>query len=180
MNHEDLIDLVKKITSKRKYGLVWESEKTREIFHDQIQTCFPVLQEVLSNSFSNNELIGSNILIEGDNYFALSILRQTHAGLIDFIYIDPPYNTGNNDFKYNDQFVDREDTYRHSKWLSFMHKRLEIARDLLSEEGIIFASIGDDEQANLKLLLDEIFGENNFIGCIPRLAKTQAYRILRQ
>ena len=174
MNQEELIDLVKKLRSKRKYGLVWERDKTREIFDSRSLNSYPILRENSKNSFSSKKNSEDNILIEGDNYFALSILRNTHSGSIDFIYIDPPYNTGNNDFKYNDQFVDREDTYRHSKWLAFMYKRMEIARDLLSDEGVIFVSIGDDEQANLKLLLDEIFGENNFVGCIPRLAKTSS------
>ena len=82
------------------------------------------------------------------------------------MYFDPPYNTGNKDFKYNDSFVDREDSYRHSKWLSFMDKRLRIAKRLLSEKGVIFISIDDNEQAQLKLLCDEIFGRNNFIGNI--------------
>ncbi|MCW1007143.1 DNA methyltransferase, partial [Streptococcus anginosus] len=82
----------------------------------------------------------------------------THAGKIDVIYIDPPYNTGNNDFIYNDKIVDKNDGYSHSKWLSFMSKRLEIAQNLLSETGVIFISIDDNEQAQLKLLCDEVFG----------------------
>ena len=80
---------------------------------------------------------------------------------MDVIYIDPPYNTGNKDFKYNDRFVDREDSYRHSKWLSFMHKRLRLAKRLLADTGVIFISIDDNEQAQLKLLCDEVFGEQN-------------------
>ncbi|RYG17575.1 MAG: site-specific DNA-methyltransferase, partial [Chitinophagaceae bacterium] len=106
----------------------------------------------------------NHILIEGDNLHALTALSFTHEGRIDVIYIDPPYNTGNKDFKYNDTFVDREDSFRHSKWLSFMHKRLEIAKRLLSEKGVIFISIDDNEQAQLKMLSDEVFGEINFIG----------------
>lgn len=106
----------------------------------------------------------NHILIEGDNLHALTALSFTHKGMIDVIYIDPPYNTGNKDFKYNDRFVDKEDSYRHSKWLSFMHKRLEIAKKLLSEKGVIFISIDDNEQAQLKLMCDEVFLENNFIG----------------
>ncbi len=102
----------------------------------------------------------NHILIEGDNLHALTALTFTHEGAIDVIYIDPPYNTGNKDFKYNDSFVDREDSYRHSKWLSFMHKRLEIAKRLLSDKGVIFISIDDNEVAQLKILCDEIFGEN--------------------
>lgn len=107
--------------------------------------------------------VPNHILIEGDNLHALTALTFTHEGKIDVIYIDPPYNTGNKDFKYNDRFVDREDSYRHSKWLSFMHKRLQIAKKLLSDDGIIFISIDDNEHAQLKLLCDEVFGEVNFV-----------------
>jgi adenine-specific DNA-methyltransferase len=111
------------------------------------------------------EAAPNHILIEGDNLHALTALTFTHEGKIDVIYIDPPYNTGNKDFKYNDSFVDREDTYRHSKWLSFMHKRLEIAKMLLSEKGMILISIDDIEYSQLKLLMDEVFN-HNFINSI--------------
>lgn len=105
----------------------------------------------------------NHTLIEGDNLHALTALTFTHENNIDVIYIDPPYNTGNKDFKYNDSFVDREDSYRHSKWLSFMDKRLRIAKRLLSDKGVIFISIDDNEQAQLKMLCDEVFGEENFL-----------------
>ncbi|MEI6138359.1 MAG: site-specific DNA-methyltransferase [Mariniphaga sp.] len=108
----------------------------------------------------------NHILIEGDNLHALTALTFTHEGKIDVIYIDPPYNTGNKDFKYNDSFVDREDSYRHSKWLSFMDKRLRLAKRLLSDKGVVFISIDDNEQAQLKLLCDEIFSEINCLGPI--------------
>ena len=110
--------------------------------------------------------VPNHILIEGDNLHALTALTFTHEGKIDVIYIDPPYNTGNKDFKYNDRFVDKEDSYRHSKWLSFMHKRLLIAKRLLSDKGVIFISIDDNEQAQLKMLCDSIFSEFNGIGPI--------------
>lgn len=131
-------------------------------------------------SFINDDKRHRNVLIEGENYHALKILGYTHAGKIDVIYVDPPYNTGNNDFVYNDDFaeealddedgsekpnyVDSEDPYRHSKWLSFMHRRLILARELLSERGVIFMSIDDNEFAQLKLLCDGIFGEKNFVA----------------
>ncbi|MGZ8908275.1 MAG: DNA methyltransferase, partial [Methylobacter sp.] len=99
----------------------------------------------------------SNLIIEGDNFDALRYLRMTHAGKIKCIYIDPPYNTGNRDFIYNDHFVDKEDAYRHSKWLEFMYRRLQLARDLLAEDGVIFVSIGEEEQAPLTLLMDQVF-----------------------
>ena len=112
-----------------------------------------------------------HLLIEGDNYHGL--LALAHAKVkVDIIYIDPPYNTGNKDFIYNDDFtndptpVGHDDPHRHSKWISFMKKRLELAKKLLSEEGVIFVSIDDNEQAYLKVLMDEIFGENNFIAPI--------------
>jgi adenine-specific DNA-methyltransferase len=105
-----------------------------------------------------------HLLIEGDNLPALTALSYTHEGTIDVIYIDPPYNTGNKDFKYNDRFVDKEDPYRHSKWLSFMHKRLLIAKRLLKNTGVIFISIDDNEQAQLKLLCDEVYGEQSFVA----------------
>lgn len=106
----------------------------------------------------------NHIIIEGDNLVSLTTLAYTHAGKIDVIYIDPPYNTGNRDFVYNDDYVDRDDAYRHSKWLSFMAKRLKIAKKLLSDRGVIFISIDDNEQANLKLLCDEIFGRKNLLA----------------
>lgn len=106
----------------------------------------------------------NHILIEGDNLEALATLAYTHEGKIDIIYIDPPYNTGNNDFIYNDSYVDKEDSYRHSKWLSFMSRRLRIAKKLLSDYGVIFISIDDNEQADLKILCDSIFMPSNFCG----------------
>lgn len=123
----------------------------------------PVLVEVPERAILSDDAEAPNhILIEGDNLEALTALSYTHAGKIDVIYIDPPYNTGNKDFIYNDSFVDKEDGYRHSKWLSFMNKRLKIAKNLLSEKGVIFISCDDNEQAPLKMLCDEIFGEANF------------------
>ncbi|MBU4057037.1 site-specific DNA-methyltransferase [Patescibacteria group bacterium] len=103
------------------------------------------------------------MLIEGDNYHALSVLNYTHAGKIDVIYIDPPYNTGNKDFVFNDHYIDKEDGYRHSMWLSFMEKRLKLAKNLLKNDGVIFISIDDNEVAQLKLLMDnsDLFGEDN-------------------
>jgi adenine-specific DNA-methyltransferase len=107
-----------------------------------------------------------NFLLEGDNLVSLQLLEKTHKGKIDVIYIDPPYNTGNKDFIYDDDFVDTEDSYRHSKWLSFIKPRLILAKRLLSETSAIFISIDDNEQCNLKLLCDGIFGERNYIGNI--------------
>lgn len=128
-------------------------------------TLFDNNNDNLDNKDNNDNPLPppNHILIEGDNLHALTALTFTHEGQIDVMYFDPPYNTGNKDFKYNDSFVDREDSYRHSKWLSFMDKRLRIAKRLLSEKGIIYISINDIEQAQLKLTCDSIFGEENFI-----------------
>lgn len=154
--------LLELLRTHKKYGLVWEDkpEDVEERLRDQL----PVLIEDTSMRLTDGgDDAPNHILIEGDNLEALTTLAYTHAGKIDVIYIDPPYNTGNKDFIYNDSYVDSEDTYRHSKWLSFMHKRLRIAKKLLSDRGVIFISIDDNEQANLKLLCDEVFGEKNFI-----------------
>jgi adenine-specific DNA-methyltransferase len=154
--------LINLVNTKKKYGLVWE-DKPEEV-EEQLRENLPVLQEIKEKAIINGEEHPNHILIEGDNLHALTALTFTHEGKIDVIYIDPPYNTGNKDFKYNDSFVDKEDSYRHSKWLSFMNKRLRIAKRLLSEKGVIFISIDDYEQATLKLLCDDIFNEMNFVG----------------
>lgn len=161
--------LINLVNTKKKYGLVWEDKP--EDVEEQLRENLPVLKEVKERAIINGEEYPNHILIEGDNLHALTALTFTHEGKIDVIYIDPPYNTGNKDFKYNDTFVDKEDSYRHSKWLSFMSKRLEISKRLLSDTGIIFVSIDDNEQANLKLLLDDVFGEMNFVSSVPRVAK---------
>jgi adenine-specific DNA-methyltransferase len=137
------------------------------------QQKLPVLTEVSGKSITTNENEPTHILIEGDNFHSLSVLSYTHKDKIDIIYIDPPYNTGNKtEWKYNDQYVDGNDNYRHSKWLNMMGKRLELAKDLIKPGGSIFLSIGDDEVANLKLLCDKILGVNNFITVMSRIAKT--------
>lgn len=144
------------------YGLVWEDKP--EDVEERLRNELPVLIEDKERALTDAGPDAPNhILIEGDNLEALATLAYTHAGKIDVIYIDPPYNTGNKDFCYNDLIVDTEDSFRHSKWLSFMAKRLRIAKRLLSSEGIIFISIDDNEYSNLKLLCDEIFGSSNFI-----------------
>ncbi len=159
------IDRLKKELKKRKkYGLVWE-DKSEEV----IEICkkkLPVLKEVKNKEIVTDKDKPVNLLIEGDNYHALSVLNYTHAKKVDVIYIDPPYNTGNKDFIFNDHYVDREDAYRHSKWLAFMAKRLQLAKNLLKDTGVILISIDDNEVAQLKLLMDnpDFFGENNFVA----------------
>ena len=162
LTSEEKASLVELLRSQKKYGLVWE-DKPEEI-ETRLVDELPVLTEVPERAIvSESPDAPNHILIEGDNLEALTALAYTHEGKIDVIYIDPPYNTGNKDFVYNDSFVDREDGYRHSKWLSFMNKRLQIAKSLLSSGGVIFISIDDNEQAQLKMLCDEIFGSSNFI-----------------
>ena len=140
--------LLSLVNEQKKYGLVWE-DKPEEV-EAQLQEQLPVLTEVVGRAIISDDADAPNhILIEGDNLHALTALSYTHVGKIDVIYIDPPYNTGNKDFVYNDSFVDKEDGYRHSKWLSFMKKRLDLAHHLMSDKGIIFISIDDNEQAQL-------------------------------
>lgn len=162
--------LINLVNTKKKYGLVWE-DKPEEV-EEQLRENLPVLKEVKDKAIINGEEHPNHILIEGDNLHALTALTFTHEGKIDVIYIDPPYNTGSKeDFIYNDHYVDKEDAFRHSKWLSFMQRRLKLAKVLLKEDGVIFCSIGDDEISQLTLLFNEIFFEENKLGVISRLAK---------
>ena len=174
LTNDEKSELIKLLRSQKKYGLVWEDKP--EDAEQRMVNEQPVLVEVPERAILSDDAEAPNhILIEGDNLEALTALSYTHAGKIDVIYIDPPYNTGNKDFSYNDTFIDRENGYRHSMWLSFMDKRLEISKDLLSSRGTIFISIDDNELSQLKLLCDEIFGERNFIACpVRRRRKSQA------
>ena len=162
LTNEEKSELLGLLRKQKKYGLVWEDKP--EDVEERLRDELPVLVEDTSKALISTETDAPNhILIEGDNLEALTTLAYTHEGKIDVIYIDPPYNTGNKDFVYNDKFVDKEDSYRHSKWLSFMSKRLRIAKQLLSDKGMIFISIDDNEQAQLKLLCNDLFGEKNFV-----------------
>lgn len=192
MNSNDRANLIKRINTlegltdkersallgllreNKTYGLVWEDnpEDVEERLRDEL----PILTEVPERAIISEDKDAPNhILIEGDNLEALATLAYTHEGKIDIIYIDPPYNTGNKDFIYNDSYVDKEDSYRHSKWLSFMSRRLKIAKKLLSDCGVIFISIDDNELAQLRLICDEIFSNKNLVGCIPRLTSPQRF-----
>lgn len=170
LSDDEKSSLLALLNEQKRYGLVWEDKE--EDVEKQLQDELPVLLEVEDKRLPLVEGAPNHILIEGDNLHALTCLSYTHEGAIDVIYIDPPYNTGNRDFVYNDHYIDSEDDYRHSKWLSFMSKRLRLARRLLSDSGVIFISIDDNEQAALKLLCDEIFGENNFVGMVTRATGT--------
>lgn len=160
---EERTALLGLLAESKPYGLVWEDKP--EDVEERLRNELPVLRELPERALISPDPAAPNhILIEGDNIEALSTLAYTHEGKIDVIYIDPPYNTGNKDFVYNDSYVEKEDAYRHSKWLSFMAKRLRIAKTLMSERGVIFISIDDNEQAQLKLLCDEVFGEGNLVA----------------
>lgn len=156
-------EIESELTSK-KYGLVWE-EHTEKV-DEQIKHNVPVFTEVEDKIITSDETLPYNFLLEGDNLHSLKLLEKTHKGKIDLIYIDPPYNTGNEDFVYDDKYINEEDGFRHSKWISFMNERLRIARNLLSQEGAIFIQINDIEFAQLKMLCDDIFGEENFLNII--------------
>ncbi len=156
-----LSDLEKDVNGK-KYGLIFEEH--REEIDEVLDTHTPVLTEDNNLFINNGEHM--NFLIEGDNLASLKLLQKTHRNSIELIYIDPPYNTGHKDFIYDDCYVDTEDNFRHSKWISFMSKRLEIARSLLSEKGVIFIQISDIELSTLRLICDYIFGEENFLNII--------------
>ena len=157
------INQIEKELTSKKYGLVWEEHE--EEVDVKMQTHIPVFSEV-----KEREIIGNpdseeyNFLLEGDNLHSLKLLEKTHRGKIDVIYIDPPYNTGGKDFRYDDSFVDVLDGFRHSKWISFIEKRLQIAKQLLTTGGCIFISIDDNEQAQLKLICDDILGAENFVA----------------
>lgn len=135
-------------------------------------------------SLTDKVSLHDNLIIQGDNLKALKALLPTYSGKVKCIYIDPPYNTGNEKWVYNDNVnspmiqewlgstVDKEDLTRHDKWLCMMMPRLKLLRELLSEDGAIFISIDDNEQHRLRNLLDEIFGEDNFVSVFPWRKRT--------
>ena len=155
LNREELLQLLaaRDRRDATRFGLVWEAN---EIERDK----------ALNSDFVALDLVSElcvgvapwrNLLIEGDNFDALRYLRMAFAGQVKCILIDPPYNTGNSDFIYNDRFVGKEDAWRHSTWLEYMYRRLSIARDLLSKDGVIFVHIGEDEVHRLGCLMDRLF-----------------------
>ncbi|MBF0714157.1 site-specific DNA-methyltransferase [Gemella sp. GH3] len=156
--------------NEKKYGLVWERhiEKVDEMLEHNI----PVFCEDRQRKIVADEDDGYNFLLEGDNLHSLKLLEKTHKGKIDVIYIDPPYNTKNKEFIYEDKIIGLDDYYRHSKWLSFIHERLKIAKNLLNEKGFILISIDENEFAQLKLLCDDIFGDMNYLTTFIRKTKS--------
>ena len=136
LSNDEKSALIELLKTHKKYGLIWE-DKPEEV-EERLRDELPVLTEVKERAIISDAPDAPNhILIEGDNLEALTALSYTHSGKIDVIYIDPPYNTGKKDFKYNDSYVDAEDSFRHSKWLSFMNKRLTLAKSLLSDKGVL-------------------------------------------
>lgn len=156
---EDIKDLeeIQKLLSTKKYGLIWEEHA--EKFEEDMKGTIPVFVENNKKKiYDDNASSNFNFLLEGDNLHSLHLLEKTHKEKIDVIYIDPPYNTGAKDWRYNNDYVDGNDAYRHSKWLSFMEKRLRIARTLLkSQTGVLIIAIDDYEIANTLGLLENLF-----------------------
>ncbi len=183
---EKLLSEVKNLRGKDKYGLYWDLNATTEGEENVIKECqtfFPVLDAIedgkglkhltqfapqQSDLFDNpNKPQPTHLLIEGDNYHALNALLYTHRKAVDLIYIDPPYNTGEKDFRYNDNFVDKENGDRHTLWLSFMKTRLELGKELLKDTGVIAIHIDENEFDDLNLLLKKhIFSEECYLGFI--------------
>ena len=166
------LSMIENELTKKKYGLIWEEHEER--VDKELETKIPTFEEVKDKEIISNPNDKFNFLLEGDNLHSLYLLEKTYKERIDLIIIDPPYNTGINDFIYNDCYIDNDDGYKHSKWLSFMEKRLKIAHSLLSDNGYIFININDIEVAQLKLLCDDIFGEDNFVNIISVKMKNNA------
>ena len=135
----------------KKFGLVWEDKPEKVVEISKME--LPVLEEVKERAVQQKDLATANLILEGDNYHSLSALNYTHSGKIDFIYIDPPYNTGARDWRYNNDYVDDTDAFRHSKWLSFMAHRIKLAKNLLADDGVICVTIDDYEMPRLWILL---------------------------
>jgi adenine-specific DNA-methyltransferase len=155
LSQDERAYLINLVNTKKKYGLVWE-DKPEEV-EEQLRENLPVLKEVKDKAIVNGEDNPNHILIEGDNLHALTALAFTHEGKIDVVYSDPPYNTGNNSWKYNNRYIDDEDPFKHSKWIAFMEKRLKILKRLLSEDAVVCITIDNYEVHSLRLLMDEIF-----------------------
>lgn len=165
------LSLIENELTKKKYGLIWEEHL--EKVDKELKTQIPIFEEVKDKEIVLDKKGNFNFLLEGDNLHSLYLLEKTHKNRIKLIYIDPPYNRGSNDFIYDDNIVGKEDTFKHSKWLSFMYKRLIVAERLLNSEGsVIFISIDENECHNLKILCDEIFGEKNYVGDFIRKTKS--------
>jgi len=155
----DIISSLEALNQRLSYGLFWDEDHPEnvETFDEEARGAYPILRANPSLSRAASGGRPTHLLIEGDNYHALSVLAYTHANSVDLVLIDPPYNTGE-DFIYNDhRVIKSDDPFKSTKWLSFMKKRLLLAKALLKPSGLIFVCIDDNEQATLKLLMDSIF-----------------------
>ncbi len=153
LSAEELRRLLIQEKSSKRLGLVWEQneiERDKAINSDVVLPALDATASVGDGPFHH-------LVIEGDNFDALRLLRATHANKIRVIFIDPPYNTGSNDWVYNDHYVDKNDRWRHSEWLEFLYQRLVLARDLLTPDGVIMVCIDDDNRAKLDLLMEQVF-----------------------
>lgn len=153
LSNEDLIRILERRDAERKLGLNWE----RNSIEHELALNEDFIALDFNQAISYGDAPYDNLLIEGDNFDALRNLRMAYSARIKCIYIDPPYNTGNKDFIYNDNYIDKDDNFKHSKWLEFMYRRLSLAKDLLTHDGVIFVSIDDNEMGYLSVLMDEIF-----------------------
>lgn len=161
LERDDLIRLLQRRDAERQLGLVWERDEIEA--ERALNDDYVALQP--DPALSHGEAPWKNLIIEGDNFDALRALKMSHKEAIRCIYIDPPYNTGNRDFVYNDRFVDKSHRFRHSLWLEFIHQRLTLAKALLADDGVIFVSIDDNELFRLGMLMDRVFGEQNKLAC---------------
>tara|TARA_B100000959_G_C14984445_1_gene624971 strand:+ start:194 stop:799 length:606 start_codon:yes stop_codon:yes gene_type:complete len=162
----DRNQLIDEITQlKKNKGLGISGEESREIVVDELQENLPFLVNDFNKNIEGNEN-NINSIIEGENLHSLVILNQTHRKKIDLIYIDPPYNTGAESWKYNNKFINKDDAFKHSKLLQFMKNRLILAKDLLKDAGIIVVTIDNYEFGPLTLLMDEIFRETNRLNIL--------------
>lgn len=162
LDKDALVRLLERRDAERQLGLVWERDAIDP--DSAVNDDYVALE--LDAALGHGAAPWHNLIIEGDNYDALRALRMSHSGAIRCIYIDPPYNTGNRDFVYNDRFVDKSHRFRHSLWLEFMHRRLRLAKELLADDGVIFVSIDDNELFRLGMLMDEVFGNDGRLACI--------------
>jgi adenine-specific DNA-methyltransferase len=156
LNAQQLRRLLVEHLTKQKLGLYWESNAIERDASLNANVVLPRLVPAYSHT-PEGITHHRNLIIEGDNFDSLRLLRATHAGKIRVIFIDPPYNTGNKDWVYNDKFVGANDRWRHSQWLEFLYRRLTLARELLTSDGVILVSINDENRARLELLMDEVF-----------------------
>jgi len=149
---QELVQLLLKRDAERPLGIVWERDEIE--YERSLNEEFVTLEMIDDLSVGNGTY--RNLLIEGDNFDALRHLHMAYKGRIQCIYIDPPYNTGNKDFIYNDHFVDKDHAYKFSMWLEHLYQRLILAKDLLTEDGVILVSINDENRSKLDLLLEKI------------------------